>query len=63
MATQNLATQSLYESASHPQRDASKFLEYNTQGDVYDYPDFPELSQPTHPLFWNNHIGSGNMNF
>ncbi len=63
MATQNLATQSLYESASHPQRDVSTFLEYNPQGDVYDYPEFTELSQRTHPLVWNNHIGSGNMNF
>ncbi|CAM6046715.1 unnamed protein product [Sphagnum compactum] len=43
MATQNLATQSLYEAASHPQRDASTFLEYNTQGGVYDYPEFTEL--------------------
>ncbi len=63
MATQNLATQSLYESASHPQRDASTFLEFNTQGDVNDYPEFTELCQLIHPLVWNNHIGSGNINF
>ncbi len=40
MATNNLVTHSLYESSSQPQRDASTFLEYNTQGDIYDYPEF-----------------------
>ncbi len=54
MAAQNLAAQSLYESASQPQGDAFTFLEYNTQGDEYDYPEFTELSQPAHPLVWNN---------
>jgi regulator of nonsense transcripts 1 len=55
MAAQNLAVaQSLYESASQPQGDAFTFLEFNTQGDDYDYLEFTELSQPAHPLVWNN---------
>ncbi|XP_062186323.1 regulator of nonsense transcripts 1 homolog [Phragmites australis] len=40
----------LYETASQPDPsagDAYTFLEFNTQGDDFDYPDFPELSQPT----------------
>jgi regulator of nonsense transcripts 1 len=40
----------LYETASQPDApaagDAYTFLEFNTQGDDFDYPDFPELSQP-----------------
>jgi regulator of nonsense transcripts 1 len=54
MAAQNLVAQSLYESASQPQGDAFTFLEFNTQGDDCDYPEFTELSQPAHNLVWNN---------
>ncbi|KAH9539277.1 hypothetical protein CY35_15G049600 [Sphagnum magellanicum] len=54
MAAQNLVAQSLYESASQPQGDAFTFLEFNTQGDDCDYPEFTELSHPAHNLVWNN---------
>ncbi|KAK8460462.1 hypothetical protein SEVIR_2G333600v4 [Setaria viridis] len=46
------AAADLYETASQPDPSASAagdaytFLEFNTQGDDFDYPDFPELSQP-----------------
>ncbi|XP_062188720.1 regulator of nonsense transcripts 1 homolog isoform X2 [Phragmites australis] len=43
------AAANLYETASQPDPaagDAYTFLEFNTQGDDFDYPDFPELSQP-----------------
>ncbi|KAL5197748.1 hypothetical protein ABZP36_001260 [Zizania latifolia] len=46
------AAADLYETASQPDPpasaagDAYTFLEFNTQGDDFDYPDFPELSQP-----------------
>ncbi|RLN36054.1 hypothetical protein C2845_PM03G07610 [Panicum miliaceum] len=52
MATQppSSAAADLYETASQPDPsaagDAYTFLEFNTQGDDFDYPDFPELSQP-----------------
>ncbi|KAG2645482.1 hypothetical protein PVAP13_2KG426600 [Panicum virgatum] len=54
MATQppSAAAADLYETASQPDPSASAagdaytFLEFNTQGDDFDYPDFPELSQP-----------------
>nr|CAB3458011.1 unnamed protein product [Digitaria exilis] len=54
MATQppSSAAADLYETASQPDPSASAagdaytFLEFNTQGDDFDYPDFPELSQP-----------------
>ncbi|KAG8080499.1 hypothetical protein GUJ93_ZPchr0007g3576 [Zizania palustris] len=56
MATQSpssaAAAADLYETASQPDPpasaagDAYTFLEFNTQCDDYDYPDFPELSQP-----------------
>ncbi|KAG8080500.1 hypothetical protein GUJ93_ZPchr0007g6178 [Zizania palustris] len=47
------AAADLYETASQPDPpasaagDAYTFLEFNTQGDDFDYPDFPELSQHT----------------
>ncbi|KAI5013645.1 hypothetical protein ZWY2020_037158 [Hordeum vulgare] len=46
------AAADLYETASQPDPSASAagdaytFLEFNTQGDDFEYPDFPELSQP-----------------
>uniref|UniRef100_A0A453BG80 Uncharacterized protein n=1 Tax=Aegilops tauschii subsp. strangulata TaxID=200361 RepID=A0A453BG80_AEGTS len=53
MATQppsSAAAADLYETASQPDPsaagDAYTFLEFNTQGDDFEYPDFPELSQP-----------------
>jgi regulator of nonsense transcripts 1 len=54
MATQppSSVVADLYETASQPDPsataagDAYTFLEFNTQGDDFDYPDFPELSQP-----------------
>jgi regulator of nonsense transcripts 1 len=54
MATQppSFVVADLYETASQPDPsataagDAYTFLEFNTQGDDFDYPDFPELSQP-----------------
>ncbi|KAF7000816.1 hypothetical protein CFC21_016623 [Triticum aestivum] len=55
MATQppsSAAAADLYETASQPDPSASAagdaytFLEFNTQGDDFEYPDFPELSQP-----------------
>lgn len=38
----------LYETASQPDtgNDAYTFLEFNTQGEDFDYPEFQELSQP-----------------
>ncbi|XP_020093932.1 regulator of nonsense transcripts 1 homolog isoform X3 [Ananas comosus] len=44
----------LYETASQPDGsgDAYTFLEFNTQGDDYDYPEFRELSQPTRASAW-----------
>ncbi|XP_008784706.2 regulator of nonsense transcripts 1 homolog [Phoenix dactylifera] len=44
----------LYETASQPDTggDAYTFLEFNTQGDEYDYPEFRELSQPTRSPAW-----------
>ncbi|KAG0473014.1 hypothetical protein HPP92_014871 [Vanilla planifolia] len=44
----------LYETASQPDTsgDAYTFLEFNTQGDDYGYPDFEELSQPNRSPTW-----------
>ncbi|KAK8950195.1 hypothetical protein KSP40_PGU000249 [Platanthera guangdongensis] len=44
----------LYETASQPDTggDAYTFLEFNTQGDDYDYPAFQELSQPSRSPTW-----------
>lgn len=44
----------LYETASQPDTggDAYTFLEFNTQGDEYDYPEFQELSQPSRSPTW-----------
>lgn len=46
----------LYETASQPDTgndDAYTFLEFNTQGEDFDYPDFQELSQPVRsPVAW-----------
>ncbi|CAA2963099.1 regulator of nonsense transcripts 1 homolog isoform X2 [Olea europaea subsp. europaea] len=41
-------TNNLYETASQPDtgNDAYTFLEFNTQGEEFDYAEFPELSQP-----------------
>ncbi|CAI9095530.1 OLC1v1031511C1 [Oldenlandia corymbosa var. corymbosa] len=44
----------LYETASQPDtgNDAYTFLEFNTQGEDFDYPEFPELSQPIRSTVW-----------
>lgn len=44
----------LYETASQPDtgNDAYTFLEFNTQGEDFDYPEFPELSQPIRSSVW-----------
>ncbi|CAI9784992.1 unnamed protein product [Fraxinus pennsylvanica] len=45
----------LYETASQPDpdNDAYTFLEFNTQGEDFDYPEFQELSQPIRsPSVW-----------
>ncbi|KAL6985835.1 Regulator of nonsense transcripts 1-like protein [Sarracenia purpurea var. burkii] len=45
---------SLYETASQPDtgNDAYTFLEFNTQGEDFDYPEFQELSQPIRSSVW-----------
>ncbi|PIA32540.1 hypothetical protein AQUCO_04400027v1 [Aquilegia coerulea] len=45
----------LYETASQPDTgaDAYTFLEFNTQGDDFDYPEFRELSQPIRSSVWS----------
>ncbi|KAH0456476.1 hypothetical protein IEQ34_014383 [Dendrobium chrysotoxum] len=53
MASQTVVN-NLYETASQPDTsgDAYTFLEFNTQGDDYDYPEFQELSQPNRSPTW-----------
>ncbi|XP_010274588.1 PREDICTED: regulator of nonsense transcripts 1 homolog isoform X2 [Nelumbo nucifera] len=53
MAAQTVVN-NLYETASQPDTggDAYTFLEFNTQGDDYDYPEFRELSQPIRSSVW-----------
>lgn len=53
MAAQSVAS-NLYETASQPDTsgDAYTFLEFNTQGDDFDYPEFPQLSQPIRSSVW-----------
>ncbi|KAF8379148.1 hypothetical protein HHK36_028577 [Tetracentron sinense] len=53
MAGQAVAN-NLFETASQPDAgdDAYTFLEFNTQGDDYDYPEFRELSQPIRSSVW-----------
>lgn len=45
---------SLYETSSQPDtgNDAYTFLEFNTQGEEFDYPEFHELSQPIRSSAW-----------
>ncbi|KAK9121162.1 hypothetical protein Syun_018779 [Stephania yunnanensis] len=45
----------LYDTASQPDTggDAYTFLEFNTQGDDFDYPEFRELSQPIRSSVWS----------
>ncbi|KAK4350991.1 hypothetical protein RND71_030304 [Anisodus tanguticus] len=45
---------SLYETASQPDtgNDAYTFLEFNTHGEEFDYPEFHELSQPIRSSAW-----------
>lgn len=52
MAAQSVGN--LYETASQPDAggDAYTFLEFNTQGDDYDYQEFQELSQPSRSPTW-----------
>ncbi|CAM6082950.1 unnamed protein product [Calypogeia fissa] len=55
MATQAVVAHNLYEAATQPHGDAYTFLEFNTQGDDFDYPEFTELSQPTaRPGVWTS---------
>nr|XP_016497847.1 PREDICTED: regulator of nonsense transcripts 1 homolog [Nicotiana tabacum]XP_016497848.1 PREDICTED: regulator of nonsense transcripts 1 homolog [Nicotiana tabacum] len=44
----------LYDTASQPDtgNDAYTFLEFNTQGEEFDYPEFHELSQPIRSSAW-----------
>lgn len=44
----------LFETASQPDtgNDAYTFLEFNTQGEDFDYPEFQELSQPIRSSVW-----------
>ncbi|XP_059643144.1 regulator of nonsense transcripts 1 homolog [Cornus florida] len=44
----------LYETASQPDTgtDAYTFLDFNTQGEDFDYPEFQELSQPIRSSVW-----------
>ncbi|KAH0644051.1 hypothetical protein KY289_035025 [Solanum tuberosum] len=44
----------LYDTASQPDtgNDAYTFLEFNTQGEEFDYPEFQELSQPIRSSAW-----------
>ncbi|XP_047323451.1 regulator of nonsense transcripts 1 homolog isoform X2 [Impatiens glandulifera] len=44
----------LYDTVSQPDtsNDAYTFLEFNTQGEDYDYPEFQELSQPIRSSVW-----------
>ncbi|XP_047319933.1 regulator of nonsense transcripts 1 homolog [Impatiens glandulifera] len=44
----------LFETVSQPDTtsDAYNFLEFNTQGEDFDYPEFQQLSQPIHSLAW-----------
>ncbi|WMV40218.1 hypothetical protein MTR67_033603 [Solanum verrucosum] len=44
----------LYDTASQPDtgNDAYTFLEFNTQGEDFDYPEFQELSQPIRSSAW-----------
>ncbi|XP_058084777.1 regulator of nonsense transcripts 1 homolog isoform X2 [Magnolia sinica] len=53
MASQTVVP-NLYETASQPDTggDAYTFLEFNTQGDDFDYPEFRELSQPIRSSVW-----------
>ncbi|KAK1326759.1 hypothetical protein QJS10_CPA01g02863 [Acorus calamus] len=53
MAAQTVVP-NLYETASQPDTggDAYTFLEFNTQGDDFDYPEFRELSQPARSSAW-----------
>ncbi|KAF8380638.1 hypothetical protein HHK36_028127 [Tetracentron sinense] len=52
MADQSVVN-NLYETASQPDTgDAYTFLEFNTQGDEFDYPEFRELSQPIRSSMW-----------
>lgn len=53
MASQTVAN-NFYDTASQPDAngDAYTFLEFNTQGDDYEYPEFQELSQPSRSPTW-----------
>lgn len=57
-ALEAVVPHNLYEDAAASQQnhgDAYTFLEFNTQGDDYEYPDFTELSQPVQPSsVWND---------
>ncbi|OIT06211.1 PREDICTED: regulator of nonsense transcripts 1 homolog [Nicotiana attenuata] len=50
----NTQPNNLYDTASQPDtgNDAYTFLEFNTQGEEFDYPEFQELSQPIRSSAW-----------
>lgn len=52
MAAQATAAHNIFEVALQNHGDAYTFLELNTQGDDYDYPEFTELTQPARPSVW-----------
>eukprot|EP00252_Welwitschia_mirabilis_P000533 TRINITY_DN10503_c0_g1_i5.p1 TRINITY_DN10503_c0_g1~~TRINITY_DN10503_c0_g1_i5.p1 ORF type:complete len:1206 (+),score=237.50 TRINITY_DN10503_c0_g1_i5:291-3908(+) len=52
MADQTVSQNDLYEPSSQSHGDAYTFLDYNTQGEDFDYPEFQELSQPIRSPVW-----------
>uniref|UniRef100_A0A0D6QVX1 Uncharacterized protein n=1 Tax=Araucaria cunninghamii TaxID=56994 RepID=A0A0D6QVX1_ARACU len=53
MADQSVSGHNIFEPSSQQAHgDAYTFLEFNTQGDDYDYPEFTELSQPIRSPVW-----------
>jgi hypothetical protein len=52
MADKPVSPHNIYEASTQPHGDAYTFLEFNTQGDDYDYPEFTELSQPIRSPVW-----------
>eukprot|EP01018_Ginkgo_biloba_P005409 Gb_22830 [translate_table: standard] len=63
MAAQTVVPNMYETSTQSDGGDAYTFLEFNTQGDDYDYPEFTELSQPIRPsVVWpDNSEGSDHM--
>ncbi|XP_024518735.1 regulator of nonsense transcripts 1 homolog [Selaginella moellendorffii] len=49
MSAPSAPSHSIFDAATQSHSDAYTFLEFNTQGDEFDYPEFTELSQPVRP--------------